>query len=183
MRWLSSRAIVPRHSSAALLFFGLLFGAPTIGFAQEKSEMAEAERERYENLLEEGKAAYSAKNFEKAFEKLKGAHDLHPKSSILFNLGLISEKQGKLERASKYYQKFVEAPDVSLEARQRASERMAAVNEILNASGEGGKTETQKTNLMPALEAISTKVDEGVFESDVSEDSEESGSAEMADAG
>lgn len=183
--------LVSRRSSCVLLVAGLLVGVPMLGHAQGDSSsvesLSESEKQKYQTLLREGKSAYSEKNFEEAFQKLKKAHAIHSKNSILFNMGLISEKQGKLERASEYYQKFIEAPDVSLEARQRASERMAAVNEILNKSG-GGKTEAQKTNLMPALEAMNTEVDEETSESEEGEETErasatDSGEEASADTG
>lgn len=166
------RCGVAVRSCSLVVVVGLLIGFPSTGAAQEEEEkteveksaeeMTEAERQKYQQLLKSGKSEYASKNFEKAFEQLKAAHDIHPKPSILFNLALISEKQGKLERASEYYGKFIEAPDVSLKARKRASERMAAVNDILSKSGDEGEAPAQTTDLMPALEAMNTEVDEGV---------------------
>lgn len=164
------RCGVAVRSCSLVLVVGLVIGLPSAGAGQEEKTaveksaetMTEAERQKYQQLLQSGKSEYASKNFEKAFEQLKAAHDIHPKPSILFNLALISEKQGKLKRASEYYGKFIEAPDVSLKARKRASERMAAVNDILSKSGDEGEAPAQTTDLMPALEAMNTEVDEGV---------------------
>lgn len=124
-----------------------------------KQELSEEKRQEYETHLQTGKQAYASGDPEKAFRNLKAAHDIYPKPSILFNLGLISEKQGNLERAAKYYREFVGSPGVDLEARKRGSERLSAVNQILKATDKE-KTETQKTDLQPALEAMSTGAEE-----------------------
>lgn len=170
------------RSWGAVLFIGLLVGLPTIGQAQSEGgtsaeSLSDAERQEYTKLLNEGKKAYSEKNFEEAFEKLKKAHDIHPKPSILFNLALVSEKQGELKQASDYYKKFIEAPEVDLESRQRASERMAAVNDILSKSGDG-EAPQQTTDLMPALEAMNTDVDEASAETESMEGTSEEESTE-----
>lgn len=189
----SLRGIDLCRSWSVLLVVGLLVGLPAIGQAQDEGgasveSLSDAERQEYTKLLNEGKKAYSNKNFEEAFGKLKRAHAIHPKPSILFNLALISEKQGELEQASDYYKKFIEAPEVGLESRQRASERMAAVNDILSKSGDG-EAPKQTTDLMPALEAMNTDVDEASSETESveasseeeSESKEEMAASETAD--
>lgn len=142
------------------------FGLATTGFAQEsdsgesseqkvesKSDLPDQERKEYTKHLKKGKRAYAEEDLETAFRELKTAHDIYAKPSILFNLGLISEKQGELERAAKYYREFIGSPGIGLEKRKRASERLAAVREILDATGEEreqkkAETKDEKTDLM-----------------------------------
>ncbi|MFB6372661.1 MAG: hypothetical protein ABEN55_06025, partial [Bradymonadaceae bacterium] len=81
----------------------------------------------------------------------------------MFNLGLISEKVGKLKRARKYYKKFTEAPGVELKDRERASKRLKTINEILASSEteqQAKETAKQRTDLTNALEAMEAGLEE-----------------------
>jgi tetratricopeptide (TPR) repeat protein len=126
------------------------------GAPPKESDLSDEDRAAYDRHLSAGKAAYAEQDFTTAAKQLQAAHDIHPKPSILFNLGLISEKAGNLEGATDYYQQFLEAPGVTLENRQRASSRLAAVQEILetSSSAEEAQKKQEMTDLLPALEAM-----------------------------
>lgn len=121
----------------------------------DTADLSEEQRQAYEEHLRAGKAAYAKQDFDTAFKHLEAAYTIHGKPSILFNLALISEKGGALERSVEYYQKFLEAPGVTLENRQRASERLATIQEILRTSASAEEArQKQVTDLLPALEAM-----------------------------
>jgi uncharacterized membrane-anchored protein len=148
--------------TTACLVAGLLSFTPTYLSAQEPADQqreSQASKEkRYEEHLSTGTKAYKNKDFGKALEELQAAYDIDPRASILFNMGIISEKNGDLEGASDYYRKFIGARDVGLAARKRASERLAVVNEILDQRNKS-KSNSEMTNLMPALEAMNADLE------------------------
>ncbi len=121
-----------------------------------ESDLTAEQRVQYEAHLRAGKAAYANQNFDLAFNELKRAYGIYAKPSILFNIALIAEKGGALERSVEYYRKFLNAPGVTLENRQRASDRLAAVQQILetSSSAEEARQKQQVTDLLPALEAM-----------------------------
>ena len=168
----------PRQLSAAFCVLAAALLVPMSGFAQEaaptqpaapeqppaeappaatdEASLTAEQRAAYDQHLLDGKQAYAKQDFEGAFQALNKAYQIHNKPSILFNLALISEKSGALERAAEHYQKYLEAPGVTLQNRQRASERLAAVQQILatSESAEEAREKQQMTDLLPALEAM-----------------------------
>lgn len=174
-----SKALSWRATTACLVA-GLVAFSPAYLAAQESpAEEGSADQEqRYKRHLEAGVQAYKNKNFEKALEQLQIAYDIQPRASILFNMGLISEKKGDLEAAAGYFRQFIGAPDVGLEARKRASERLAVINEILDQQDE---SQGQMTNLMPALEAMNADLEEMRPASEVDSAEEEETEAAAAD--
>ena len=121
-----------------------------------EADMTPEQRAAYDGHLRAGKSAYAKQDFDTAFNELNAAYSIFNKASILFNLALISEKGGALERARDYYARYLEAPGVTLENRRRASERLAAVQEILatSSSADEARAKSQVTDLLPALEAM-----------------------------
>lgn len=124
--------------------------------AKTEAELTPDQRAKYDEHLKAGKKAYANQDFDTAFNQLNAAYGIVAKPSILFNLALISEKGGALERARDHYQKYMAAPGVSLENRKRAAERLAAVQEILatSNSADEARAKSQVTDLLPALEAM-----------------------------
>lgn len=156
-----------RHFAVALCLglSSLVLG--TEGFAQTAEESAPKaaaseqdlspeQKAAYDTHLEAGKKAYASQDYDSAYRELSTAHAIFPNPAILFNLGLISERGGALEQASTHYENYIAAPGVSLEDRQRASERLKAVREILatTSAADRAKAQEEQSNLMPALEAM-----------------------------
>lgn len=154
------------RAATCCLVAGMIALSPALVAAQDSGEPAQNEAEEqaikeksYKEHLAAGSRAYKKKDFDKALEELEAAYSIDPRASILFNLGLISEKKGDLEGASDYYRRFIGAEDVGLAARKRASERLAVVNEILDQQNEADSSQSM-TNLMPALEAMNADLEE-----------------------
>lgn len=122
----------------------------------KESDLSKEQREAYDTHLRAGKVAYASSDFETAFKELNAAHEIFPNAAILFNLALISEKGGALERAGELYTQYLAAPGVTLENRKRASDRLKAVQDILATTTEAERANTKQnvTDLLPALEAM-----------------------------
>lgn len=128
-----------RLGSLLLLAQLTLIAAPT--WAQDKdpdpSTMTEEEKDAaFEQNLEKAGALYEEKKFEDSLVYFKRAYKVRPEPKLLFNMGIISERLGRLEEAVGYYNTFVTSPDVSLELRGQGQKRLDVLRPIVKSQRE-----------------------------------------------
>ena len=125
------------------LSFGLL--APSAGFAQGDGGAASEDKDtKFQGHLSKGNEFYKAGELEKALVEFEAAYALKPNPKLLFNIGLIYERLGKLKEALDHYDRFVVAPDVPLELRGKASERIAVLRPIVEAQDAKAREEARR---------------------------------------
>lgn len=116
-----------------LLFLGsVLTASPAL--AQQEPEAPEGEQsvdERFQAEADEASARYAEKDYDGAIAAFERAYALKPKSNILYNLGRIHEKKGDFEGSIRYFERFVNEPDIELSAREDALARIKALQEVL----------------------------------------------------
>lgn len=157
------RVGTPRRGSKPLAVIGvcltLIVGGPLLpesGHAQSKQEsgaasesdeeLSAAEKKKFQQLVKKGKKAFSVDEYEKALDFFERAYEIKQTPNLLFNMGLVSEQAGELEKALERYEKFVVSPGVTLELRKKAQERIDALRPIVEdqKSDEEEKAEEEK---------------------------------------
>lgn len=128
-----------RLGSLLLLAQLTLCAAPT--WAQDKdpdpSTMTEEEKDAaFEENLEKAGGLYEEKKFEESLVYFKRAYKVRPEPKLLFNMGIISERLGRLEEAVGFYNTFVTSPDVSLELRGQGQKRLDVLRPIVKSQRE-----------------------------------------------
>jgi tetratricopeptide (TPR) repeat protein len=78
-------------------------------------------------LVEQGFAAYRARDYRRAAETFLRAHTIQPDPNLLFNIGRCYEALGDRAGAIEKYQLFLASPDADPAGRQRAEEALAAL--------------------------------------------------------
>lgn len=134
---------------------------------EEERSVAELEAE-FKELSKSAQAKYAAGDYEGAIADFEAAYEIKPVSNILYNIGRIHEKEGNLDEAITYYERFVGAPNVEISARQDAVNRLRTLREVRDLQGN--------------QESDSTTGSEGESEEDV-DGSVEENVEEKADAG
>jgi|GEM_PF-1349826 tetratricopeptide (TPR) repeat protein len=140
------KQLAQKTSLCALLFcasFTLGTLAPETSFAQgEGSE--DAKEAEFKARLSKGNEYYKDGDLEKALVEFEAAYALKPNPKLLFNIGLIYERLGNLKKAVDHYDRFVVAPDVPLELRGKASERLTVLRPIVEAQDAKAAEEARK---------------------------------------
>lgn len=126
----------------ASLSFALI--TPDVAFAQGDGGAAEDVDSKFQGHLSKGNELYKAGELEKALVEFEAAYALKPNPKLLFNIGLIYERLGKLKEALDHYDRFVVAPDVPLELRGKASERIAVLRPIVEAQDAKAREEARR---------------------------------------
>lgn len=113
--------------------------APTHAVAQE-GDMEKAKRN-----FKQGKKLYQKGDFEKAAESFLTAYELSDRGELLYNIGQSYRKAGNLQKAEKYFQKYLDenpdanneekVVDVLIEIQQKLAERMATIDIDTDKSG------------------------------------------------
>lgn len=101
--------------------------AASSGDGQEEAERSEA----FKKHVAEAREAYAAKNYERALEFFKKAYAINDTPNLLFNMGLVNEKMGRLDQSLEYYEKFVTSPEVGLKLRAKAQKRIDVIRPIV----------------------------------------------------
>jgi hypothetical protein len=92
----------------------------------------DATDEEFQALLDAGKERYGEGDFAGALELFEQAYAVDPRPKLLFNMGLVCERLGELEKAVAYYEEFVGAGgDIPLELRARGQERLQVLRPIV----------------------------------------------------
>lgn len=98
---------------------------------KRQATAGQQKQEPFKKHLKKGKKHYSNKEYDRALEAFEKAYDIRQKSNLLYNMGLVAEKGGHLEKAVKYYEKFVVSPGVELDLRERVNDRLKVLRDIL----------------------------------------------------
>lgn len=125
----------------SLLLLAQLTLSSSLVMAQDKepdpSTMTEEEKdEAFEATLEKAGKLYEDKKFEDSLVYFQRAYKVRPEPKLLFNMGIISERLGRLEEAVEYYNTFVTSPDVSLELRAQGQKRLDVLRPIVKSQRE-----------------------------------------------
>lgn len=112
---------------------------------REASSEDDAERtRRVEELSNQARARYKAKDFEGAIALYEQAYELEQVANLRFNIARCYEKLEEWEAAIENYEAFVTAPEVESSARKGAMDRIKKIQEIIDiedpaSSGEPAK--------------------------------------------
>lgn len=128
---------------AAAWFFAASLGLSSIpASAAGPSGSGPVTEERAVELFEAGR-------YEEAIDIFQTLYDRGGSPNFLYNIARIYEDDGKLAEALDYYERFVHARGAGLEERKLASERAAALRQILESSGEKQADEPAPTTPEP----------------------------------
>lgn len=125
-------------------------GTPAFAAANEP-EAAAGEGTSTEGLAEEAKAAFAAKEFDKAITLFEEAYAKTGEPNYLFNIGRVYEEKGDIETAVAKYQEFVKQPGVEIEARQIATDRLKVLRQTLEQLRADEAAKTPGSSIDPGL--------------------------------
>jgi tetratricopeptide (TPR) repeat protein len=121
-----------------ILLPGASAAAPQDAAAVEPTEPEEAtpaevsDEERARALRKEGEDLYFGGDYEGALRAFEDAQALSAHSTDLFNIGRIHEEMGQLPEALARYEEFVAQPNVPLEERAAAAERIEVLRKLVH---------------------------------------------------
>jgi len=123
-----------RHQSRILWTCAALslFVATPVMAQEDDDDAEDVSNSEFDALIARASERFEEEDFEGAIADFKSAYALNPSSNILYNIGRIYEKTGKFEEAIEYYERFVNEPDIQIEARRDALERVKALREVLD---------------------------------------------------
>lgn len=119
-----------KHFLFIACILGTLSVTPTIAVAQDSDAKKEA---RYNELMAKAKKLYGEKKFEESLKMFQAAYKVKQNPKLLFNMGIICERLGRLEEAVGYYDKFVVSPELSLDLRAKGQKRLDVLRPIVKA--------------------------------------------------
>ena len=120
------------HAPTALSCLATSCVCLSAGLAHAQDDATERE---FQRLVDAGKARYADEDFAGALELFEKAYAVDPKPKLLFNMGLVCERLGELEKAVDYYEEFVGAGgDIPLDLRARGQERLEVLRPIVEDS-------------------------------------------------
>lgn len=102
--------------------------------SEAPSEANDTDARRAAELVQQGAAAYQAKDLERAITLFEEAYELDPKPNLVFNIGRVYEELGDLNRAIEFYSRFTVQKGIRLETRKLAAERIRVLRDILSQS-------------------------------------------------
>jgi tetratricopeptide (TPR) repeat protein len=108
-----------------------LVGTPVVAASSVEPEATDGGATAVADPGEEAKAAFAAKDFDKAIALFEQAYAKTGEPNYLFNIGRVYEEKGDIETAVAKYQEFVKQPGVELEARQIATDRLKVLRQTL----------------------------------------------------
>jgi len=120
-------------SASLLVVMAALLTCPAAAFAQDDQPTRTTAAERdaeFKRLSKEASQHYASGEYAQAIEAFQKAYAIKPVSNILYNIGRIHEKQGHIDQAISYYEKFVVAPNVAHGPRQDALDRLETLREV-----------------------------------------------------
>lgn len=95
-------------------------------------ELSKAEQDEFRALTASANEKFQAEDFDGAIRDFKAAYAIKPVSNILYNVARLHEKNGQLEDALEFYQRFARAPNVDKGPRQDAVERIKTIRDVLD---------------------------------------------------
>jgi tetratricopeptide (TPR) repeat protein len=89
--------------------------------------------------------AFKNKEYDEAARLFEAAYEKNPEPNYLFNIGRVYEEKGDFEKAIEWYDRFIHLPEVELQAREIALERLRVLRAIVAESkAEAEPKETPK---------------------------------------
>lgn len=85
----------------------------------------------YTQLIKNAAVKYKAKDYRGAIDDFERAYSLYSEPDVIYNIARVYEKMGNFKQAVRYYDQFVNLPDIELKARQDALARGKALREVL----------------------------------------------------
>lgn len=106
---------------------------PTESDASEPADVPEVSQEEQARALRrDGEDRYFEGDYEGALQAFEDARALSAHSTDLFNIGRIHEEMGQLPEALARYEEFVAQPNVPLEERAAAAERIEVLRKLVH---------------------------------------------------
>jgi tetratricopeptide (TPR) repeat protein len=102
--------------------------------------------ETFESLVEQARIKFKDKDYVGAVALFERAYAVQPEPAILFNIGRIYEEANNIDAAIAYYEKFIADESVEMSQRDKALQRLQALEKIV----EIRKKEEAKRNPKPA---------------------------------
>lgn len=131
--------------AAAYVPVALRVAAPTATSAPVAAAPAE-NGETFESLVEQARTKFKDKDYVGAVALFERAYAVQPEPAILFNIGRIYEEANNIDAAIAYYEKFIADESVEMAQRDKALQRLQALEKIV----EIRKKEEAKRNPKPA---------------------------------
>lgn len=118
---------------------------------------ASSEGESFESLVDQARAKFKEKDYVGAVALFERAYATQPEPAILFNIGRIYEEANNVDAAIAYYEKFIADESVEMAQRDKALQRLQALEKIV----EIRKKEEAKRNPPPNPPAGGNKTGDG----------------------
>jgi comEA protein len=99
----------------------------------------------FDQLVKQGNKKFEAKDYEGALELFEEAYVIKPTANLLYNIARMYENLGQFQDAIDHYKKFLVAPDIEIQIRQDALDRIKTLDEVLKLTG-GPTTDTGSTS-------------------------------------
>jgi competence ComEA-like helix-hairpin-helix protein len=112
--------------------------APAVAAAAPPAPIQTAEPS-FDQLVKQGQKKFEAKDYDGALELFEEAYAIKPTANLLYNIARMYESLGQFQDAIDHYKKFLVAPDIDIQIRQEALERIKTLDEVIKLTG-GGDT-------------------------------------------
>lgn len=105
------------------------------GGAANSGSSAEEDAD-FETLVEEGRNAYSEEDWLGAAEAFERAYQQRQIPNLLYNIGRSYENAGEFKKAIQYYEQFINQPDIDIDNRKDALDRIDTLEKVVDVSDE-----------------------------------------------
>ena len=92
-------------------------------------------------LIKEAAVAYDKEDYDTALSLFQEAYGMEPSSSLIYNMGRVSESKGDYNNALAYYRQFVTTPKADEDATTDALNRIEKLEKILTIKDGGSLTQ------------------------------------------
>lgn len=119
-----------------LFVFATGLPAPATGNESDSpspDDLSASEREKFAQLLHEGKDAYQSENYEEAIPRFEKAYEMLPVPGLLYRMAQAYERSDSPAEAFEYYRRYLET-DPEGERRQRAEKLVDELRDEIRSS-------------------------------------------------